>query len=78
MEEVNSIVTELKARESSHPTVSSIWLMVLTNSIVRLEEDLANARQALEAMQTEPDITHEQIATIYTLFGGGRLSQNMA
>jgi len=38
----------------------------------RLEKDLANARQALEAMHTEPDITIEQIATIYTLFGRGR------
>lgn len=72
MEEAISIVTELQARESSHPTVSAIWLMALTNSMGRLDKDLANARQALEAMHTEPDITLEQLATIYTVFGEGR------
>jgi len=72
MEEANSIVSELRARGVSHPTVSAIWLMAITNSISRLEEDLANARRALEVMRTEPDITLDQLTTIYAVFGGGR------
>lgn len=72
MDEANSIVTKLRERESSHPTVSAIWLLTLTNSINRLEENIINARQALEAMRTEPDITLEQLAIIYTVFGRGR------
>ena len=72
MEEANSIVTELREREVSHPTVSTIWLLTIANSMSRLEEDLANARQALEAMRTEPDITLEQLTTVYTVFGRGR------
>ncbi|MAW08581.1 MAG: hypothetical protein CME61_09930 [Halobacteriovoraceae bacterium] len=72
MEEANSIITELQARESSHPTVSTIWIMALTNSMRRLKNDLADARKALEAMHTESDITLEQLATIYTVFGRDR------
>ena len=72
MEEANSIVTELQARGASHPTVSAIWLLAIANSMSRLQEDLTNARQALEAMHTEPDITVEQLTTVYAVFGGGR------
>ena len=72
MEEANSIVTELRAWQASHPTVSTIWLLTIANSMSRLEEDIASARQALEAMRTEPDITLEQLATVYTVFGRGR------
>ena len=72
MEEANSIVTELRERETSHPTVSAIWLLTIANSMSRLEENLASARQALEAMRTEPDITLEQLVTVYTVFSRGR------
>ena len=72
MEEANSIVSELREREASHPTVSKIWLLTIANSLSRLKEDLASARQALEAMRTEPDITLEQLATVYTVLGPGR------
>lgn len=72
MEEANNIVTELQVRGSSHPTVSTIWLLAIAKSMSRLKEDLTNARQALDAMQTEPDITPEQIATIYTIFARDR------
>lgn len=72
MEDANTIISELQARNLSHPTVSTIWLLTLEKSIGQLEKDLADARQALEAMHTEPDITLEQLTTIYTVFGRGR------
>ena len=72
MEEANNVVTELLARSVSHPTVSTIWLMAIENSINRLEEALANARRALDVMHTDPDITLDQLTGIYAVFGNGR------
>ena len=72
MEEMSNTVMELQERISSHPVISTLWLMAIAKSMNRLDEDLDNARRALEAMHTESDITPEQLVMLSSVFGQGR------
>ena len=69
MQNLKNTLRELERKTSSHPILSHLWILVLTERAIKLQQDIKTAHNVLREMEHHPDIHIEQFRTICLMYG---------
>lgn len=67
IEELNAILNSIKDKSESHPNLSRLWTEYLNIKKLKFESDINQAKQALEYMETIPDLPWESVILLTSI-----------
>lgn len=67
IEELNGILNSIKDKSETHPNLSRVWYEYLNIKKIKFENDIVQAKQALEYMETIPDLPLESIILLTSI-----------
>ena len=62
------VINQLHEMRASHPTISQLWITYLKEHLSILRRDTEIARNVLSIMNTQDDITMEQLQAICLVY----------